>query len=205
MLGGCSRSGWEQTSQKVSPDKQYMAIAEYKGAPASNSDHRRVRLVALNGTAPPSGETVLSSANADRAVLNWDGNDILIVEICGATKYEVKARHFREPTFKANGDENAIRVEAVALGGVDKFEPVSGGGDVNHAEEAFGELIISSGDGAVDFQTAEEAFDVIAFLVERPVMFDLDAAVRTAWDDGLDVAARKVGADGVGVIPLVGQ
>ena len=37
------------------------------------------------------------------------------------------------------------------LGGVDKFEPVSGGGDVDHAEEAFGELVISGCDGAVDF------------------------------------------------------
>lgn len=71
----------------------------------------------------------------------------------------------------------AIAFYASVLGGVDKFEPVSGGGDVNHAEEALGELIISSGDGAVDFQTAEEALDVIALPVERPVMFDLDAAV----------------------------
>ena len=63
------------------------------------------------------------------------------------------------------------------LGGVDKFEPISGGGDMNHAEEAFGELVIAGCDGSVDFQTAEEAFDVIAFLVERPVMFDFDPAV----------------------------
>ncbi len=63
------------------------------------------------------------------------------------------------------------------LGGVDKFEPVSGRCDVNHAEEAFGELVVSGCDGAVDFQTPEEAFDVIALPVERPVMFDLDAAV----------------------------
>ena len=76
---------------------------------------------------------------------------------------------------------------------------------MHHAEEAFGELIISSGDGAVDFQTAEEAFDVVSFPVERPVMFDLDAAVRTARDDGLDVAPREVGSDSVGIIALVGQ
>jgi hypothetical protein len=63
------------------------------------------------------------------------------------------------------------------LGGVDKFEPVSGGGDMDHAEEAFGELVVAGGDGSVDFQAAEEALDVIAFLVERPVMFDLDAAI----------------------------
>jgi hypothetical protein len=60
---------------------------------------------------------------------------------------------------------------------VDKFEPVSGGGDMDHAEGAFGELIISSGDGAVDFQAAEEAFDMVSLPVERPVMFDLDPAV----------------------------
>ena len=32
---------------------------------------------------------------------------------------------------------------SAGLGGVDKFEPVSGGGDMNHAEEAFGELVVS--------------------------------------------------------------
>ncbi len=60
---------------------------------------------------------------------------------------------------------------------MDKFEPVSSGGDVDHTEEAFGELVVACGDGAVDFQTAKEAFDVVAFPVERPVMFDLDPAV----------------------------
>jgi hypothetical protein len=63
------------------------------------------------------------------------------------------------------------------LGGVDKFEPMSGGGDMDHAEEAFGELIIPGCDGAVDFQAAEEAFDVVSVPVERLVMFDLDPAV----------------------------
>ncbi len=71
---------------------------------------------------------------------------------------------------------NAERLVTV-LGGVDKFEPVSGAGDMYHAEEAFGELIISGGDGAVDFQAAEESFDVVSLPVERPVMLDLDAAV----------------------------
>jgi len=70
----------------------------------------------------------------------------------------------------------AFRIQQ-RLGGVDKFEPVSGGSDVNHAEEAFGELIISGCYGAVDFQTAEEAFDVVSFSVERAVMFDLDPAI----------------------------
>lgn len=34
------------------------------------------------------------------------------------------------------------------LGEVDKFKPVSGGGDVDQAEEAVGELVIAGGKGA---------------------------------------------------------
>ena len=48
---------------------------------------------------------------------------------------------------------------------------------MDHTEEAFGELIIPGCDGAVDFQAAEEPFDVVSFSVERPVVFDLDPAV----------------------------
>ena len=66
---------------------------------------------------------------------------------------------------------------ASQLGGVDKFAPVFGGDDMDHAEEAFGQLIVSCGYGAVNFQAAEEAFDVVSLPVERPVMFDLDTAV----------------------------
>ena len=69
------------------------------------------------------------------------------------------------------------RGSIISLGGVDKFEPVFGSGDVNHAEEAFGELIIAGCNGAIDFQAAKEAFDVIALPVEGPVMFDFDPAV----------------------------
>ena len=47
------------------------------------------------------------------------------------------------------------------LGGVDKFEPISRGGNMDHAEEGFGKQVVSGGDGAVDFQVPEEAFDVI--------------------------------------------
>lgn len=63
------------------------------------------------------------------------------------------------------------------LGGVDKFEPVSGGGEMDHAEEAVGKLVVAGGDGAVDFEMAEHALDAVALLVERSIMLDLDAAV----------------------------
>jgi hypothetical protein len=63
------------------------------------------------------------------------------------------------------------------LGGVDEFEPVCAGGDMDHAHETRRELIVSGGDGAVDFRAAEHALDAVALLVERPVMFDLHPAV----------------------------
>jgi hypothetical protein len=55
------------------------------------------------------------------------------------------------------------------LGGVDKFEPVSGGGEMDHSEETAGQLVVAGGDGAVDLQVTEHAFDAIALLVERAV------------------------------------
>jgi hypothetical protein len=60
---------------------------------------------------------------------------------------------------------------------VDKFEPVSGGGDVDHGKEAFGQLVVAGCYCAVDFQTAEEALDMVAFLVERPVIVDFHPSV----------------------------
>lgn len=63
------------------------------------------------------------------------------------------------------------------LGGVDKFEPVSGGGEMDHSEKAVGQLIVSGGDGAVDLELPEHALDAIALLVERPIMLDFHAPV----------------------------
>lgn len=63
------------------------------------------------------------------------------------------------------------------LGGVDKFEPISGGGEMDHSEEAVGKLIVAGGDGAVDLEVTEHALDAIALPVERAVMLDLHAAV----------------------------
>ena len=65
----------------------------------------------------------------------------------------------------------------VQLGGVDKFEPVSGGGEMDHSEEAVGQLIVSGGDGPVDLELPEHALDAIAPLVERPIVLDFHATV----------------------------
>ncbi|ANG96962.1 hypothetical protein A8A54_11040 [Brucella pseudogrignonensis] len=38
---------------------------------------------------------------------------------------------------------------------MNEFEPVSCGGNVNHADETIGELVVSSGNGSIDFQSAK--------------------------------------------------
>lgn len=63
------------------------------------------------------------------------------------------------------------------LGGVDKFEPVSCRGEMDHSEEAVGQLIVAGGDGAVDLELPKHALDAVALLVERPIMLDFHAAV----------------------------
>lgn len=60
---------------------------------------------------------------------------------------------------------------------MDKFEPVSGGRDMNHVEEAVGQLVVSGGGCAVDLEVAKHAFDAVALLVECTVMLDFHAPV----------------------------
>ena len=48
---------------------------------------------------------------------------------------------------------------------------------MDHSEETVGELIVSGGDGAIDLEMTEHAFDAVALSVERPVIIDYHAAV----------------------------
>ncbi|WP_300115812.1 hypothetical protein [Sphingobium sp.] len=53
---------------------------------------------------------------------------------------------------------------------MDKFEPVSGGCDLDHSKEAVGQFILLGRHGAVDLELTEHALDAIALLSERPTM-----------------------------------
>jgi hypothetical protein len=72
---------------------------------------------------------------------------------------------------------------------VDEFKQVSGGSDLDHAEEALGELVVSGGDGAIDLEMTKHALDTIALLVEGAVVDDWFLTVGSSWDDGVDPAA----------------
>ena len=86
---------------------------------------------------------------------------------------------------------------------MDKFEPVFDCRQVEHAEEALGELVVSCGDGAVDLEMADHALDAVAQPVEAPAPADGGLAVGSRRDDGADAAGLEIGADGVTVVGLV--
>lgn len=68
---------------------------------------------------------------------------------------------------------------------------------MDHAHEAFAELIVPGCYGAVDFQASEHALDAVALFVERRVMFDLYPVVWpgiTAWMLQLIKSARMASA-----------
>ena len=48
---------------------------------------------------------------------------------------------------------------------------------MDHAEETVGQLVVSGGYGAVDFELSELALDAIALPVKCPVIIDCHAAV----------------------------
>lgn len=83
---------------------------------------------------------------------------------------------------------------------MDEFEQVAGGGDLDHAEEALGELVVACSNGSVDLEMTEHALDAIALLVEDAVVDDRLLAVRAARDDGVDPAFAQIVANGIGVI-----
>ncbi|WP_231382260.1 hypothetical protein [Sphingobium indicum] len=53
---------------------------------------------------------------------------------------------------------------------MDKFEPVSGGGEMDRSKEAVSKLAVAGGDGAVDLEVSGHQFNAIALLVLRPVV-----------------------------------
>jgi len=120
---------------------------------------------------PPIRRTY-TQVDGKRAVLLRVGEPVPLTarEIANIMKARFRKATGQDPETKCWG-------MLKGLGSVDKFEPVSGGGDMDHAEEAVGQLVVAGGDGAVDLDMAEHALDAVALLVERSVMVDLHAAV----------------------------
>ena len=75
----------------------------------------------------------------------------------------VRAATWDDLPFKPSNPVN-VRLACIVLGSVDKFEPVSSGGEMDHAKEAIGKLVVAGGDGPVDLEMAEHALDAVRCL-----------------------------------------
>ena len=85
------------------------------------------------------------------------------------------------------------------------MEPFESGYEEQEASVVAGEFVISGGDAAEVFDLAEEAFDEVAFPVERCIEGSARGGGLAAWDDR-DSATRSGGIDSaLGIITLVGE
>jgi hypothetical protein len=66
-------------------------------------------------------------------------------------------------------------------------------------------LVVSSGDGAVDFEVPEDTLDPVAFPIETFVVADHSFPVRLRRDNSFDAAPLQVGPDGIRIVRFIGQ
>jgi len=90
-------------------------------------------------------------------------------------------------------------------GRVDKFDPISDSGELQHSEEVLGQPVVAPSDGAAHLEVAERSLDLVAQPIEAFVPADGSLAVGAPRDHGPDAARSQIGADGVAVVALVGK
>lgn len=59
---------------------------------------------------------VIEAANVRQPKVFWESSRIVVVELCGATEYDIKSRVYRG----GNVDTDAIRVEAITADDVER-------------------------------------------------------------------------------------
>jgi hypothetical protein len=110
-LGSCGE--WQAVDERRSPDDATVASVEVQRRGASSSNSTRINVInATGGKIIESGEVLIADgAIIDKTRLAWDGPDRLIVTLCDATRFEVRARLLRDPVIRADGSENSIRID----------------------------------------------------------------------------------------------
>jgi len=72
-------------------------------------------------------------------------------------------------------------------------------------EKGLRQFVIAGGDGAVDFEMADHALDVVALAVDSTVPADGGLAAGLWWNDVADAIGLELEADRIGVVALVGD
>lgn len=72
-------------------------------------------------------------------------------------------------------------------------------------EERAGEFVISGGDGAVDLQVSDHAFDAVALTIDSLAPTDFGFAIGFWRNAGPDAGVVQAATNGIGVVALVGE
>lgn len=114
LLTGCGAE-WESEAASRSPDGRLLAVIEYKGSAACCSDHSRMRLLErTKGTLAEKPGIVVEVTRA-KLRAHWESDDRLLVEACGATKYEATTRLYRQDVTRSDGSESALRLDVISI------------------------------------------------------------------------------------------
>ena len=84
-------------------------------------------------------------------------------------------------------------------------EPIEDGGEVNEADEGFGEFVVTGGDAALDFDAAEEVFDLMAAAVVAAMKSDRLTASAFGWNAATGPLLAQFLAKDISVESLVGD
>lgn len=90
-----------------------MARVEVKLRGASSTNSTRINVTnGKGGKLLDPGEILFADgAIIDETRLAWDGPDHLLITLCEAISFKVRARLLRDPVTRADGSENAILVD----------------------------------------------------------------------------------------------
>lgn len=115
LIALCSCGEWTKLAETPSPDGSMKAVIEYMDLGACCSAHTRVSLANAEGGTLLEPGVIVEAANAGNRRATWVGNDLLMVEMCSATRIRSRSRSFRERVTRPGGGEDAVRVEVVTL------------------------------------------------------------------------------------------
>jgi len=82
-------------------------------------------------------------------------------------------------------------------------EPIEDCGEVNEAEEGFGEFVVAGGDAALDFDPPEEVFDLMAAAIVTAMKAGRLESAPLGWDAAAAALAAEAGAKDIGIEAFV--
>jgi len=82
-------------------------------------------------------------------------------------------------------------------------EPIKDRGEANEAKEGLGQFVVAGGDAAVDFDSAEKVFDLMAAPIVTPVEAGRLATTAPGWNAATGALGAEAGAEDISIEAFV--